>query len=168
MNAIKHLYDFPFVIMLAVLVIPAITFAQQGKKGKEMETDTPLAAAHKYLDAFNRGDVKAMAATFAVPGQILDGMAPHVWQGPTATEDWWKDVLHEGKEHGASGYLVTVGEPLHNDVTGYSAYIVLPATMTFDLKGRKVTQSGAVFTFALRKTADGWRVGAWAWAKGVR
>ena len=168
MNASKRLYGFPLVIMLAVLIIPAITFAQQGKKGKEMETDTPLAAAHKYLDAFNRGDVKAMAATFAVPGQILDGMAPHVWQGPTATEDWYKDVLREGKEHGASGYLVTVGEPLHNDINGDSAYIVLPATMTFDLKGTKVTQSGAVFTFALRKTADGWRVGAWAWAKGVR
>jgi ketosteroid isomerase-like protein len=168
MNAIKCLYSLPVVIVLAVLAIPAITFAQQDKKGKELETDTPLATAHKYLDAFNRGDVKGMAASFAVPGHILDGMAPHVWQGPTATDDWWKDVLREGKEHGASGYLVTVGEPLHNDITGDSAYIVLPATMTFDLKGTKVTQTGAVFTFALRKTADGWRVAAWAWAKGVR
>ena len=132
-----------------------------------METDTPLATVHKYLDAFNRGDAKAMAAAFAVPGQILDGMAPHVWQGPTATQDWYRDVLIEGKEHGASGYSVSVGEPLHHDVTAASAYIVLPATMTFDVKGTKVTQSGAVFTFALRKTADGWRVAAWAWAKGT-
>jgi hypothetical protein len=84
MNAIKPLYGFPLVIMLAVLIIPAITFAQQDNKGKEMETDTPSATAHKYLDAFNRGDVKAMAAAFAVPGQILDGMAPHVWQGAWA------------------------------------------------------------------------------------
>ena len=132
-----------------------------------METDTPLATVHKYLDAFNRGDAKAMAATFAVPGHILDGMAPHVWQGVTAAQDWYKDVLHEGKELGASGYLVNVGEPLHNNVTGNSAYVVLPATMTFDLKGKKVTQSGAVFTVALQKTAaDGWRVAAWAWGKG--
>lgn len=77
-------------------------------------------------------------------------------------------VLIEGKQHGATGYLVSLGEPLHNDVAGESAYIVLPATMTFDLQGRKVTQSGAVFTVALRKTADGWRVAAWAWAKGRR
>ena len=95
-------------------------------------------------------------------------MAPHVWQGPTAAQDWYRDVLTEGKEHGASGYFVSVGEPLHNDVTGGTAYIVLPATMTFDVKGTKVTQSGAVFTVALRKTADGWRVAAWAWAKGTR
>jgi ketosteroid isomerase-like protein len=133
-----------------------------------MGTETPLAAVHQYLDAFNGGDAKAMAATFAVPGQIIDGMAPHVWQGPTAAEDWYRDVLIEGKEHGASGYFVSVGEPLHNDITGDSAYVVLPATMTFDLKGTKVTQSGAVFTVALRKIAEGWRVAAWAWAKGTR
>ncbi|MGE6761099.1 YybH family protein [Corallococcus interemptor] len=133
-----------------------------------MSAETPWAAVHQYLDAFNRGDVQAMAATFAVPGQILDGMAPHVWQGPTATQDWYRDVLSEGKAHGASGYFVRVGEPLHNDVTGDTAYVVLPATMTFDLNGAKVTQSGAVFTVALRKTAEGWRVAAWAWTKGTR
>ena len=125
-----------------------------------MSTETPWAAVHQYLDAFNRGDVQAMAATFSVPGQILDGMAPHVWQGPTAAQDWYRDVLSEGKGHGASGYFVSVGEPLHNDVTGDTAYVVLPATMTFDLNGTKVTQSGAMFTVALRKTAEGWRVAA--------
>jgi ketosteroid isomerase-like protein len=125
-----------------------------------MGTETPLAAVHQYLDAFNGGDAKAMAATFAVPGQIIDGMAPHVWQGPTAAEDWYRDVLIEGKEHGASGYFVRVGEPLHNDITGDSAYVVLPAIMTFDVKGTKVTQSGAVLTVALRKIAEGWRVAA--------
>src|SRR5262249_51969310 len=132
-----------------------------------MGTETPLAAVRQYLDAFNRGDVQAMAATFAVPGQILDGMAPHVWQGLTATQDWYRDVLIEGKEHGASGYLVSVGAPLHNDITGDSAYVVLPATMTFGLNCSKVTQSGAVLTVGLRKPADGWRVAAWAWAKGT-
>jgi hypothetical protein len=62
---------------------------------------------------FNKGDAKLMAATFAVPGSILDGMAPHVWQGPTAAQDWYRDVLIEGKQHGASDYFVTVREPLH-------------------------------------------------------
>jgi hypothetical protein len=76
-------------------------------------------------------------------------------------------VLIEGEEHGASGYFVSVGEPLHNNITGDSAYLVLPATMTFDVKGTKVTQSGAVFTFGLRKVTEGWRVAAWAWAKGT-
>ena len=127
----------------------------------------PMAAVRKYVDAFNRGDAAVMATTFAVPGSILDGMAPHVWQGPTATQDWYRDVLVEGKQHGASDYFITLGEPLHNNVTGDSAYVVVPATMTFKVRGERVTQTGAVFTVALRKIAEEWRIAAWAWAKGT-
>jgi hypothetical protein len=38
--------------------------------------------------------------------------------------------------------------------------------MTFKIHGKQITQSGAIFTMALRKSADGWRIAAWAWAKG--
>lgn len=133
-----------------------------------MATDDPIAAVQKYIDAFNRGDSEAMAATFAVPGSILDGMAPHVWVGPTPSQDWYRDVLIEGEQHGASDYLVTLGEPLHNNTTGDSAYVVVPATMTFKVHGQQVTQTGAVFTVGLRKLSEGWRIAAWAWAKGTR
>jgi hypothetical protein len=133
-----------------------------------MATDDPMAAINQYIDAFNKGDEKTMASTFAIPGSILDGMAPHVWQGPTTSQDWYRDVLIEGEQHGASDYFVTLGEPLHNNTTGEAAYVVLPATMTFKVKGQQVTQTGAVFTVALRKLAEGWRIAAWAWAKGSR
>jgi ketosteroid isomerase-like protein len=132
-----------------------------------MSTNDPMAAVCQYIDAFNKGDAKVMATTFTVPGSILDGMAPHVWQGPTATQDWYRDVLAEGKQHGASDYFVTVGQPLHNNVTGDSAYVVVPATMTFKMQAKQVTQSGAVFTVALRKLPAGWRIAAWAWTKGT-
>jgi hypothetical protein len=46
-----------------------------------------VAAARRYIDAFNKGDAKAMAACFAVPGSILDGMAHDVWHGPTVAEN---------------------------------------------------------------------------------
>jgi hypothetical protein len=133
-----------------------------------MATSDPMAAVHQYINDFNKGDVEAMAATFAVPGSILDGMAPHVWLGPTASQDWYRDVLLEGEQHGASDYFVTLGEPLHNNVTSDSAYVVVPATMTFKVHGQQVTQTGAIFTVALRKLAEGWRITAWAWAKGTR
>ena len=131
-----------------------------------MSTKDPVSAVRHYIDAFNKGDAKEMAATFAVPGSILDGMPPHVWQGPTAAQDWYRDVLVEGEHHGASNYFVTLGDPLQNNVTGDAAYVVVPATMTFTLQGRKVTQTGAIFTVALRRLADRWRIAAWAWAKG--
>lgn len=131
-----------------------------------MSTNDPMAIVRQYIDGFNKGDAKAMASAFAVPGSILDGMPPHVWQGPTAAQDWYRDVLVEGEQHGASDYVVTLGEPLHNNVTGDSAYVVVPATMTFRAHGQKVMQCGAVFTVALRRLAEGWRIAAWAWAKG--
>jgi ketosteroid isomerase-like protein len=127
----------------------------------------PVAAVRKYVDAFNRGDATVMTTTFAPSGSILDGMAPHVWQGPTATQDWYRGVLAEGKQHDASDYFITLGEPLHNNVTGDSAYVVVPATMTFKLRGKQTTQDAAVFTVGLRKLSDGWRITAWAWAKGI-
>ena len=132
-----------------------------------MATTDPVAAVRQYIDAFNEGDREAMVATFAVPGSILDGMAPHVWQGPTASQDWYRDVLTEAKRHGASNYSVTLGEPLHNNTTGDSAYVVVPATMTFKVHRQQVTQTNAIFTMALRKLAEGWRIAAWAWAKGT-
>jgi ketosteroid isomerase-like protein len=131
-------------------------------------SDTPLGAVKAYLDAFNAEDPVAMAAAFVPDGSILDGMAPHVWHGATAVTDWYRDVMAESAHLGASGYHVTLGDPVHNDTTGDAAYVVVPATMTFDLNGTRVTQTGATFTVALRRGADGWRVAAWAWAKGQR
>ena len=130
-------------------------------------TADPVTSVRQYIDAFNKGDVKAMAACFAVPGSILDGLAPHVWHGPTACEDWYRDVLVAGEHEGATDYSVTIGTPLHANVTGDSAYVVVPATMTFKVHGKQITQSGAIFTAALRKHEDGWRIAAWAWAKGI-
>ena len=131
-----------------------------------MTTKEPMDAVRQYVDAFNRGDVKTMASTFTLRGMILDGMAPHVWHGTTAAQDWYRDVLVEGGQHGASGYVVTLSEPRHVTVTGDNAYVVVPASMTFNMRGKQVAQTGATFTVALRKLSDGWRIAAWAWAKG--
>ena len=131
-----------------------------------MTTNDPMAAVLRYIDAFNNGDPKAMAAACADPMQILDGMSPHVWQGPAASEDWWRDVLTEGEHVGASGYHIELGGPRHVDVTGDFGYVVVPTTMTFNVQGKQVTQTGALWTVALRKVDADWRLTAWAWAKG--
>lgn len=131
------------------------------------DTAGPLAAVHQYIEGFNKGDVKAMASSCAVPMSILDGMAPHVWHGATASADWYGDAMTEGEHLGATDYFVALGEPLHVQITGDSAYVLVPATMSFKLRGQPITQSGATFTVALHKADDGWRIAAWAWAKGT-
>ena len=126
-----------------------------------------MSTVHRYIDAFNEGDVKGMAAAFAVLGSFLDEMLPHVWQGTTVAEDWYRDVLINTKKEGASDFFVTLGAPRHMEITGDAAYLVVPATMRFKVHGKQITQSGAVFTLALRQLSDGWRIAAWAWAKGT-
>src|SRR5215510_16078565 len=120
------------------------------------QTPDPMTAVRQYMDSFNKGDVKGMVAVCATQTTILDGMAPHSWQGSTACADWYRDVLIEGEQHGASGYVVTLGKPRQLDVKGDAAYVVLPASMSFKLKGKQVTQTGATWTLALRKEAGDW------------
>jgi ketosteroid isomerase-like protein len=163
----RFVLDMGLSLIFASVQVAGQTEAVAQSPSKNLDTDDPMTAVRKYVDAFNRGDAAVMAMTFAVPASILDGMAPHVWQGPTATQDWYRDVLVEGKQHGASDYFITLSEPLHNNVTGDSAYVVVPATMTFKVHGKQVTQSGAVFTVALRKLPEGWKIASWAWAKGT-
>lgn len=126
----------------------------------------PATVVRRYVDAFNRGDAQGMAECFASHGSILDGMAPHFWMGPSAPSDWYRDVLAEGEHLGAGEYHATLGEPAHNNVTGDSAYLVVPASMTLKLKGQPIRQDGATFTFALKREGGDWRIAAWAWAKG--
>lgn len=128
---------------------------------------TPIAAVRHYIASFNKGNVKDMAAMCTVPMSILDGMAPHLWHGATASEDWYRDAMIEGEHLGATEYSVTLAEPKHNNITGDSAYVVVPTTMTFKIHGKQITQTGATLTVALRKHNDGWRIAAWAWTKGT-
>ena len=72
--------------------------------------------------------------------QILDGMSPHVWQGPTAAQDWYRDTLNKVEHAGASGLHIGVGEPRHVDVSGDYAYVVVPVTLAFKLPDRQVNQ----------------------------
>ena len=51
------------------------------------DTRDPMETVRQHVDYSNKGDVKAMAATCAVSASILDGLAPHVCQGPTACEE---------------------------------------------------------------------------------
>jgi ketosteroid isomerase-like protein len=126
-----------------------------------------MATVRQYIDSFNKGDAPGMTAMCAVPMSILDGMAPHVWHGPAASDDWYRDVLVEGEHAGATDYFVELDEPRHVNITGDAAYVVVPTTMSFKLRGNPIRQSGATFTVALRKVNDGWRIAAWAWAKGT-
>jgi hypothetical protein len=73
-----------------------------------------------------------------------------------------------GEREHAKDYFVTLAEPRHVDVMGDRAYVVAPATMTFKVHDKQVSQTGSTFTVALQKLPNGWRITAWAWSKGPK
>jgi hypothetical protein len=130
-------------------------------------TTEPIATVRHYVASFNNGSVDGMTACFASPGSILDGMAPHLWIGPTAASDWYRDVLIEGEHHGATGYTLTLGDIQRNDITGDRAYIIMSAILKFELKGQPM-QTPGLFTVVLKQSGGEWLINAWAWAKGIQ
>ena len=128
--------------------------------------DSPFDAVRRYVAAFNAADIDAMAAACDDTMQILDGMPPHTWQGPTATRAWWRDVMAESEHLGFSGYHITLGDPSHVEDNGIFGYVVVPAAMAFSVAGAQRTQTGSTFTVALRNSGSGWRLTAWSWSKG--
>jgi hypothetical protein len=130
------------------------------------DTDDPMTTVRAYVDAFNRGDVEAMAAGCADPMQILDGLAPHVWQGATAAQDWYADALVEAEHLNVTDLFIGTGEPKHVDVAGDFAYVAVPVTFEYNLPGKHVNQTGAWWTFSLRRVDGAWKLSAWSWTKG--
>jgi hypothetical protein len=128
------------------------------------ETDA-MATVKQYLDSFNKGDSDKAAGLCTPQPVIVDDFPPHLWQGATACSDWWNALVAFDKNSGITDEHVTIGKPWHVAVTGERAYVVVPATYKYKLKGKPVTESGAVWTLALQKLASGWRVAGWAWAQ---
>lgn len=46
--------------------------------------DAAETAVRQHIEAIDEGNFDAMAACFAVPGSILDGLAAYLWHGPEA------------------------------------------------------------------------------------
>lgn len=130
------------------------------------DPDDPMTTIRAYVDGFNNGDVEAMAAACADPMQILDGLAPHVWQGPTAAQDWYADALVEAEHLSVTDLHIGTGKPRHVDVAGDFAYVALPVTFEYNLPSKHVNQTDAWWTFSLRKIEGTWKLSAWSWTKG--
>jgi len=124
-----------------------------------------MTTVHQFVDGFNKGDVKSGAAACASPVSIIDEFPPHEWHGPNACVDWSNAYNANAEKNGITDGFVTLGTPWHVDVTGASAYAVIPSRYAYKQRGRPVVEPDSIFTFALGKTSAGWHITGWTWAK---
>ena len=151
-------YAIVFSVVLAALVAPAL--ADRPPQSAEV-----LATVNQFVDGFNTGDVKKGLAACAPSASIVDEFPPHEWHGANACANWAAAYDANAKANGITDGWVKLGTPMHVDVDGDSAYVVVPATYTYKQHGKPVAETGSVFTVALKKTAAGWRITAWAWGE---
>jgi len=147
--------SFAVLMLVAVAALPTAVHAQADV----------LKPAHEFMDTFNKGDMKGAVAACADAIAIIDEFAPFVWQGAGACAAWMKDYDADAARRGITDGAVTLGTPLHVDVDNTRAYLVIPSTYAFKLKGKAVRETGSLFTFALLKGPKGWRIVGWSWAK---
>jgi len=124
-----------------------------------------LAAEHQFVDGFNKGDMKTMLATCAEQTSILDEFPPYEWHGAGACSKWAADYDADAKKNVITDGKVTLSAPTHVDIVADRAYVVVPANYSFKMKGKPVSETGSVITLTMQKSAAGWRINGWAWAK---
>jgi ketosteroid isomerase-like protein len=120
-----------------------------------------MAVIHRWVNDFNKGDMKSMAAACADESSIIDDFPPHEWHGASACSKWAGDFQEFVKSAEITSPVVVVGKPRHVDVTGDAAYVVAPTTFSFQQKGKPLKESGLV-RLALHKGSAGWRIAGWA------
>ena len=142
---------------LAILAAPQICAASDS-------TDA-MATVTKAIMAFNHGDLKGFTALCTSPAFIIDDFPPHTWSGADACNDWAAAYAAANKTSDISNATVILGTPWHVSVTGSRAYVVVPASLHYNMKGKPVKEAGSVFTVVLAKTPKGWLIAAWSWAQ---
>jgi ketosteroid isomerase-like protein len=148
---------------IAVMLAALTTWSSLA--GEKPEQDDVLAVVKEVNEAFNKGDSKAAIALSTGDMAIIDEIPPYEWHGPGAFAKWFDDYDAEARRKGITDGVVTLGKPLHVDVNGDRAYVVINADYTWKQNDTPQKVTNAVWTFALRKTAEGWRVAGWCWAK---
>jgi ketosteroid isomerase-like protein len=146
-------------IVAAAMAILAILPAAATDKTDVMTT------VRQFVDSFNKGDVKAASASCAGQTSILDEFPPYEWHGADACAKWMNDYDADAKKNEITDGVVTLSAPLHIDVTGDRAYVVVRANYKFKKKGKWVQETGSMLTISLQKSDASWRFTGWSWAK---
>ena len=146
-------------MVFAGLCLAALTTASAASAANP-QLEAPI---RNFIDAFNKNDIKAAAATHLANVSIIDEVPPYIWRGPTAFSDWVADLTKNDAATGISKEHVTLGPVTRELVTGSSAYVIVAATYSFQQKGVAMHEP-AQMTFAMRKDNNrGWKIAGWTW-----
>jgi len=136
-----------------------------GTAAPAQTTDPQLIAPiNRFMEAFNKGDMTAAAATHASDADlvIIDEVPPYLWRGAQAFRTWAADLTSDDKKNGVTDQKVSIGAPTRVEMVATAAYVVVPSVYTFKQKGVAMRET-AQMTFTLKKSPSGWLIHGWTW-----
>jgi hypothetical protein len=146
--------------LLSAFVASALLAAPTGAATSD---DPLMAPVHQFIDGFNKGDTKAVNASFVTTGlAIIDDVPPHVWTGTNALQAWIKDLSATDKKEGNTDQSVTVGNPTREISNGARGYLILPVVYHYKQRGTAMHEP-AQMAFALQMVAGKWLITGWTW-----
>jgi ketosteroid isomerase-like protein len=145
------------------VIVTALCLAMaSGGAAMAAPADDAVATAHKFIDAFDAGDMAAARATHEPDASIIDEIPPHQWRSFDA---WAGDLVKDLKAAGDTNPKVVLGNTDRAEVDGDMAYVVTEATFSYVEKGKPITEP-AHMVFALKREGAGWKISGWAWSGG--
>lgn len=148
--------------MTKIIIACALAFMSVGTAGASEKTDV-MAVIHRWVDTFNKGDMKSSLAACADQAVVIDETPPHVWQGAGACAAW-KDAYDAWvKSNDVTHVFEAIGKVHHIDISDEFAYVVQSVNFSWSEKGKSGSERG-IETVTLKKTSAGWRITGWAWA----
>ena len=129
------------------------------------EQDDVMKVVRQWVDGLNKGDTKSAIAACAEQAAIIDEFPPYEWHGAGTCSKWLTQLQAFNKSIGLTDGVVTLKQARRVDVTGDSAYVVVPADFRYKEHGKDGAEIGALFTVALKKGQVGWRITGWAWSR---
>jgi hypothetical protein len=104
-------------------------------------------------------------SAFGEDAVIIDGIAPYRWTGPNAQARWFSDAEKWVHDFGVENETIVCDRIVHATVVGTHAYVVLYATLFFNLKGGQSGSRPGILTFTFVKQVNEWKVESQAWAR---
>jgi ketosteroid isomerase-like protein len=151
--------------MLLKFVLPLAATVLTAGPAAATEQDDVMKTVRQWVDSLNKGDSAMAIAACAAETAIIDEFPPYEWHGKGTCSKWVAELAAFNKSIGLTDGVTTLKKPRRVDITGDRAYVVAPMDFRYKENGKPGAEIGALWTVALQKTPEGWRITGWAWSR---
>jgi ketosteroid isomerase-like protein len=128
-----------------------------------LDTDDVMVPINAFINSVDKGDMAGAAAAHVADPKIIDEFPPYHWSGPTAFADWGAAYGKDSAANKVTDGHLTMLTPTRTRIGEGHAYVVAPTDLTFKQDGKPMVEHGTI-TYALDKTASGWKIASWVWS----